>query len=81
MKLSLVIIVGLISINICACMSRETPKDYTYHETMESRSLMDSTDGKNGPSGNDHQCTLVVYPNCQGVSQSTQETTQKTGGN
>lgn len=84
MKLGVFIIVGLIFVNLCTCMPRDIPKDYRSRGTSaprkEIRSLMAGTDGRNGPPSNDHQCPLGTYPNCQGMSQSSQETAQDVQG-
>ncbi|KAL6839749.1 hypothetical protein ACP4OV_030437 [Aristida adscensionis] len=86
MKLGVLIFVGLIFTNLCSCMPRDMPKVYgSSHSASvphkEIRNLMSGTDGKNGPPSNDHQCPLGTYPNCQGMSQSSQEAEQHLGGN
>ncbi|KAF7013345.1 hypothetical protein CFC21_027430 [Triticum aestivum] len=84
MKISVIMVVGLIFINLCTCMPRNVA-NHESHDTVvpqkEMRSLMSGTAGRNRPPSNDHQCPLGTYPNCQGMSQNTQEAAQDVGGN
>ena len=83
MKLGVIMVVGMIFINLCTCMARDVPK-HDHGPTLlkkEVRNLMSGTDGRNGPPSNDHQCPLGTYPNCQRMSQNTQELALDVGGN
>ncbi|KAM3372925.1 hypothetical protein ACQJBY_019708 [Aegilops geniculata] len=84
MNTGVTMVVGLIFINLCTCMPRNVANHGCNDTTVpqkEIRSLMSGTDGRNGPPSNDHQCPLGTYPNCQGMSQNTQEAApQAVGG-
>ncbi|OEL22990.1 hypothetical protein BAE44_0015991 [Dichanthelium oligosanthes] len=84
MKVGVFIVAVLIFINLCTCMPRDMAEDASYGTAVpqrEIRKLVAATDGRNGPPSNDHQCPLGTYPNCQGMSQNTEEIAQDVRGN
>ncbi|RLM73678.1 hypothetical protein C2845_PM15G02220 [Panicum miliaceum] len=84
MKLGVFLTAGLIFINLCTGMPNDMSADASHGTTVpqkEIRTLIAGTDGRNGPPSNDHQCPLGTYPNCQGMSQNTEEAAQDVPGN
>ncbi|CAL5018160.1 unnamed protein product [Urochloa decumbens] len=84
MKLGVSVVAVLILVNLFTCIPRDMAEDASYGTTVtqrEVRKMIAGTDGRNGPPSNDHQCPLGTYPNCQGMSQNTEETAKHVRGN
>ncbi|KAF8666141.1 hypothetical protein HU200_053857 [Digitaria exilis] len=84
MKLGVFVVGVFIFTNLCTWMPRDMAEDASYGAAVprkEIRKLIAGTDGRNGPPSNDHQCPLGTYPNCQGMSQNTEEKSQGVRGN
>lgn len=82
MKMTVLVVVGIVVINSCTCVAINIEGDGTYNTVHgnEVRKLT-NTDGRASATGDaiDHVCPLGSYP-CRSMIQNSQRTKQDIGG-
>ncbi|CAN6227215.1 unnamed protein product [Urochloa humidicola] len=83
MKIIVLVVIGIVVINSCTCISNKIDGDESIHSDVYGKEVrkLTNTDGRAAPTGDaiDHVCPLGSYP-CRSMIQSSQDTIQDAGG-